>query len=145
MYTYNCQMLEWSGLFTHAVVGYNAEGRDFENNPLSGTADIIDIACENQERGTAWSNLIFNVGATRDLIQQRRAQCTRRLSEDMDMFGNITSTIARPCPCSIFQAFRDRRFRINFDVGLRTNLCFHQRFPIFGSRLQPTQLCCYNM
>ena len=144
MYTYNCRLMEWSGLFTHAVVGYNSFGREFYNHPQSGSPGIIDIACENQERGTPWSNQILRLADARDLIQQQRAQCTKQISEDIARFGNFPSTAAlfvQPCPCSIFQARRDRRFVSNFDIGLPTNRCFNQRFPGFplGS-----QLCCYS-
>ena len=143
VYTYNCQMMEWSGLFTHAVVGYNSFGRDFENHPLSGSADITGIACENQERNTDWSNQLFRIGDSRDLIQQRRAECTRRISEDVTMFGNIPSVVApnaAPCPCSFFQAVFDRRFTFQLGIGL----CVIQRFPNFRFGVAATQLCCYE-
>ena len=143
VYTYNCQMMEWSGLFTHAVVGYNAFGQDFENHPLSGSADITDIACENQERNTDWSNQLFRIGDSRDLIQQRRAECTRRISEDVTTFDNIPSEVAQiaaPCPCSFFQAVFDRRFFFQLGIGL----CVAQRFPNIRSGVAATQLCCYE-
>lgn len=143
LYTYNCRMMQWSGVFTHAVVGYNAFGRDFANHPLSGSADITDIACENEERNTDWSNQLFRIGDSRDLIQQQRAECTRRISEDVAMFGNIPSAVAlnaEPCPCSLFQAVFDRRFTFNFEIGL----CLIQRFPSIRSGVAATQLCCYE-
>ena len=143
VYTYNCQLMEWSGLFTHAVVGYNAFGQDFENHPLSGSADINNIACENQEHNTAWSNQIFKIGDSRDLIQQRRAECTKRLSEDRAKFGNTPLLVAlsgEPCPCSFFQAIFDQRFTFSFEIGL----CFIQTFPSFLSGVATTQLCCYE-
>ena len=143
LYTYNCRMMEWSGLFTHAVVGYNAFGRDFANYPLSGSADVTDIACENEERNTDWSNQLFRIGDSRDPVQQQRAECTRRISEDVTMFGNIPSAVAlnaEPCPCSFFQARSDRRFTF----GLGIDGCLIQRFPNILFGVAATQLCCYE-
>ncbi|CAH1801127.1 unnamed protein product [Owenia fusiformis] len=41
-----------------------------------------------------------------------------------------------PCPCMVWQAWRDRRFRMNW-----RSFCAHQRFP---SREGYGQSCCYN-
>ena len=49
IYTYKCDLLQWTGPNGHhAVVGYNIQGLPVRNEPLSGTEAINTIDCDNQ-------------------------------------------------------------------------------------------------
>ena len=144
-------MLEWTGLFEHAVIGYNVgEGLDgefppFDNYGLSGQPSVNLVACLNKERGVAWSNLLYKVGdISGDIFQESRAKCIAKYEADVEYFGsNVFSeaSSARSCPCSIFQALRDRRFVFNFIAQPPSLLsyCFIERFTFVG-----LQECCYS-
>lgn len=142
-------MLEWSGIATHAVIGYNLrEGLDddfpqFDNFPFSGSPRVNLVACLNQERGVVWSNLLFKVG---DVSGDPSAKCLAKYEEDIDIFGSLPLSLApnvESCPCSAFQAILDRRFIVNFvaQPPSPSSYCFIQRFPF---RRGPRQECCYS-
>ena len=153
IFTYQCGMLEWTGLFEHAVIGYNVgEGVDddfpqFDNYGLSGQPNINILACLNEERGVEWSNLVYKIGdISGDNLQQNRAKCFATYQKDVDRFGMSPFSLASavlPCPCSIFQAIRDRRFIFNFinQPLSSTAICFFQRFPTLSGSVQE---CCYS-
>ena len=146
-------MLEWTGLFEHAVIGYNVgEGvvddfPRFDNYELSGQPNVNLVACANRDRGVDWSNLVFKIGdISGDVIEENRARCLRKYEDDIDTFGINPMSLApraQPCPCSAFQALRDRRFVFNFIAQPRsfTAVCFIQRFL---SRDGVVQECCYS-
>ena len=154
VFTYNCQMMEWSGLYQHAVIGYNAFGSPFENHPLSGTPDILTIACENRPY-TNWSNQVYQLPSiSADEQQLLRRECMNLHSNDATDQISI-QTVAftvQPCPCSLFQAFFDRRFAFDFsNTASRdfSSYCFIQRFPSFIPNVEQIQfarqLCCYSL
>lgn len=146
VFTYNCNMLQWSGLFEHAVIGVNVgsgvEGNfpSFQNHPLSGRPDITMVACTNQDRGIEWSDLIYKIGdVSDDALQQSRSECVTMYLRDIALFGN-EFPVAQPCPCSIFQASFDQRFTV---IRSSTSVeCYVQRF-LFQNGL--TQECCYSV
>lgn len=146
-------MLEWTGLFEHAVIGYNVgDGVDgdfppFDNYGLSGQPNVNLAACLNRERGVVWSNLLYKIGdISGDVFEESRAKCFAKYQEDIENFGSDLFSLAdsaRSCPCSIFQAVRDRRFVFNFvsQPPSLTTYCFVQRFPSRGARHE----CCYSI
>jgi hypothetical protein len=146
-------MLEWTGLFEHAVIGYNVgEGvaddfPRFDNYALSGQPNVHLVACTNRDRGVEWSNLVYKIGdISGDVIEENRARCLRKYEDDIEIFGTnpiSLASFARPCPCSAFQALRDRRFVFNFisQPPSFTTVCFVQRF---RSRRGVVQECCYS-
>lgn len=145
-------MLEWTGLFEHAVIGYNVgEGvaddfPRFDNYPLSGQPNIHLVACANRDRGVEWSNLVYKIGdISGDVVEESRAKCLRKYEDDIEIFGTnpiSLASFARPCPCSAFQALRDRRFIFNFIAQPPSfTVCFIQRF---RSRRGAVQECCYS-
>lgn len=146
-------MLEWTGLFEHAVIGYNVvegvadEFPRFDNYVISGQPNVNLVACANRERGVEWSNLVYKIGdISGDVIQENRARCLKKYEDDVDIFGTIPISLAssaRPCPCSAFQALRDRRFVFNLIAQPPTlnTVCFIQRF---RSRGGIAQECCYS-
>lgn len=154
VFTYNCEMMEWSGFLNrHAVVGYSAFGSEFENHPLSGTPDILEIACDNQPY-TSWANQVYRLPSiSADEQQLLRRECMLLSSNDVTDQASIQTiaSFVQPCPCSIFQAFRDRRFAFDFSNTISrdfSSFCFVQRFPSFvfsDNILFARQLCCYSL
>ena len=57
IFTYQCGAMSWHG---NATIGFNAGGNFHENHPLSGSAGVSSIACENSSR-TVWRNLIYEL------------------------------------------------------------------------------------
>ena len=151
VFTYNCQTMEWSrSPDRHAVVGYNAFGLQFQNHPLSGTPDILTIACENQPY-TNWSNQVYQLPSiSPDEQQLLRRECMSLHSNDATDRVSIqtVASIVQPCPCSIFQAFLDRRFAFDFSNTVSRDFlsfCFIQRFISRFNILFAGQLCCYSV
>ena len=153
VFTYNCQLMEWTGLFRHATVGYNAGGEDFFNHELSGSPQINMIACQNRQRNVDWSNLVYRlesvvVNRTLEMVQ---LECFQQFTQDRRMFGfqrplprriRLATIFSLPCPCNYFQAIRDRRYQSFFSANTPgESFCFVQIFrTLFGS-----QVCCYSI
>lgn len=147
VFTYRRDLLQWSGLdgfYPQAVVGHNMNGV-FVNHPFSGTKLIVNVANGNEQ----WGNLVYLIGNLDSDLQRARSQCLRKYNNDRIMYGDsviFRSQLTQPCPCSISQAWSERRFlfsheRSVFQYGENGALCFSQFFPsAFGSG----QLCCYS-
>lgn len=130
--------MEWSGLWRYATVGYNARGDYYMNHPLTGFSIVNNIACENSQQ-SEFNNVVYELSLSDDVVQQAKATCRRMYLEDRQMSGDLIrqTQFLEPCPCTLWQAWRDRRFRFSFDIGY----CFYQRFqsgPILN-------LCCYSL
>ena len=146
VFTYNCNLLTWSGQTQHAVIGYNMRGQ-FLNHPLSATSQVVNVSCANSPN-SPWSNLVYSIGTTQNELQRARANCARRYANDVLQFGNISARfeLTLPCPCCIFQAESDRRFRFDRDRSVFEDpfiLCYTQRFPLSLPE-GGGQLCCYT-
>ena len=149
VFIYQCGLLQWSGLdgfYRHAVIGYNMR-RKFFNHPLSGTSLATNVACTNSPI-TSWSTLVYAIGDLESDLQRSRVECLRRYNDDKARFGDLVKTyslIAWPCPCSFFQANRDRRYRFSFQRSVfneqPSSRCFVQRFPAFFGG---GHICCYS-
>lgn len=147
VFTYKCNLLQWSGSNQHAVIGYNMRGR-FMNQPLSGFGQVVNVACVNNP-ATPWSNLVYFIGTAQNELQRARADCFKRFSTDISLFGDISARARATlsCPCSVFQAERDRRFRFDRERSVFQEpfiLCFTQRFPQ-SLPMGGGQLCCYTL
>ena len=145
VFIYKCGLLQWSGLdrfYRHAVIGYNMKGQ-FMNHPFSGFGVATNVACVNSPE-TSWTTLLYDIGEIRDELQLSRMECLKTFQNDVSLFGNSVKEIAvivPACPCSLFQAFRDRRL---FRVNDRTNdqaRCFAQRF----TNSIGHHICCYSL
>ena len=149
VFTYNCDMMGWSGYTQHAVVGYNARGDTFTNHPVSGF-ELINtaVACPNNLfYQIAWSNIVYKISQPPDFKNNQIFKCRRLLGGDIRMHGrnSMIEAIAgqlEPCPCSAWQAWRDwGRFHSEQSRGL----CFMQRFPlVLDNGMEFTQECCYK-
>lgn len=145
-------MLEWSGRSSgsHAAIGFNVgtgiQGNfpSFQNHPLSTSPDVSMIASFNLGRDIEWTDIIYKIGdVSQNELDRNRSICVANYNQDIQEFG-FTAAI-RPCPCSLFQAIRDRRFILNFFPNRldaffsdRPSLCFYEFFQF------PTQECCYS-
>ena len=114
------------------------------NHPLSGTSAVRNVACANSP-ATPWSTLLYQIGDLEDQLQRARVDCIRRFDADVEMFGS-SLPVGAPCPCSVFQAFRDRRYRLDFLRSVfafpSSVYCFSRQFTVSSSQ---GQLCCYDI
>ena len=153
VFTYNCNMMGWSGLWQHAVVGYNARGNSYTNHPASGF-DVIStaVACPNNLfYQVPWSNIVYKISpppGQREIYLQTCRSWAKRFDPGLlkindDDVEEISKQL-EPCPCTAWQAWRDwGRFRRDFTEGL----CFIQR-STFSQQMEDlelkfTQKCCY--
>jgi hypothetical protein len=149
VFTYNSNMLEWSGPVDHAVIGVNVgtgiQGNfpPFQNHPLSGLTAVPMIANLNLGRGIEWTDIIYKIGdVSQNELDRNRSACLAIYNKDIAQFGRMVTPAFPSCGCSLFQTFFDRRFVINQDRLLveTPTLCF---FEIFG--FNSVQECCYSL
>ena len=149
VFTYNCDMMQWTGYWRHAVVGYNARGTTYRNHPAAGF-DIVGtaVACPNTLlHKTPWHNLVYKISPPPGIDKRQQIMCLELYGLDKNRWGSQIDIIASGllnCPCSAAQAWRDRgRYR----QELSSRLCFVQIFPnitsINGIEGAFTQKCCY--
>ena len=152
VFSYGCDLLEWTGHWRHAAVGYSIRIADiseltdfdhFANHPLSLRSSIGSIACQNTANNIPWSNLVYKIGESKTTVQQLRAQCKKVYQKDIRQFPNIgvVQDALLPCPCSVRQIWWDRRYRYFKYSYAERRACYTQRFP---SRHRASQLCCYS-
>ncbi len=160
VYTYNCEQLQWEsgeGSSVYSVIGYNINPNNaqfssfasFINHPLSTFPGVRSVACVNDPLRVEWSNLVYLVGNDTGASQLSRADCINRANKDQSSF-KAELFIGEPCPCSVFQAFRDGRyssisydlFKLTGDASFFNSICFVPRFPSFLN--SGVQLCCYS-
>jgi hypothetical protein len=151
VFTYNSNMLEWSGPVDHAVIGVNVgtgiQGNfpPFQNHPLSGFPDVPMIASLSLGIGIEWMDIIYKIGdVSQNELDRNRAACLAIYNKDVAQFGHdivVLSTFlafVAPCPCSLFQAFIDGRFSLNRFNSI--GICFFETFGFTG-----VQECCYSL
>lgn len=139
VYTYNCDLMGWSGYDTYATIGYNLNG-DYENHFLSGLESANTVACLSTPN-TKWDNLVYTIDMTGvNETQRQRAQCIISVLEDEDIFGSLDEVFVKlePCPCSLGQAQVDPRFVLYFSSEEFD--CYVQLIPYETS----VQGCCYS-
>ena len=138
VFTYDCLRMETPGYYKYATIGFNARGEYYQNHPFSGLSIANNVACS----GSQWNTLVYRLHLHADFVQQKRAQCLQMYKEDEELFDNsyisFLTSLAEPCPCSLRQAWRDRRFQIDWRNDL---YCFYQRFFTLGLS---AQYCCYR-
>ena len=138
-------MIQWSGYWRHATIGYNAAGEFYENHPLTGLSQVMSIGCLNNPE-FEWNNVVYQLSISADYIQQKKVRCFDMIDEDEINHGdyqkitNIANKL-EPCPCSWWQGWRDRRFRFDWGAWYHGSLCYHQRFPSIDDA---SQYCCYS-
>ena len=142
VFTYMCDLMQWSGLWRYPTIGYNAAGTLFANHPLTGRVEANEIDCYSN--GSQYTNVVYKISADPDIIQQLQAQCLSWYFSDIESYGsseNISdfskSQIA--CPCTSRQAWWDRRFW--YFTNKDSSFCFIQKFT---NAMGGAQECCYS-
>ena len=146
VFTYNRNMLEWSGPSDDAVIGVNIgvgiprNFPPFQNHPLSGRPEVPMVASLNLDRGIPWADIMYKIGdVSQNELDRNRAACLELYNQDIKQFGRMRVLPApQPCPCSLFQALRDQRFTLSPIQFRPSIMCFVKRFG-------PFQECCYDM
>ena len=138
VFIYKCDLLQWSGLTNHAVIGYNMNGL-FLNHPLAGLSQVSNVDCVNSP-ATSWSTVLYPIGDLEGELQRSRVECIRRFDADSALFNmvEIINSNFQNCPCSAFQAFTDFRWRRFGQTNFQGN-CYIRRF--LGL---PNRICCYK-
>ena len=148
VFSYNCDLLQWTGYWRNTVVGYDLETAysflnfdRYVNHPLSSRRSVGAIACQNMADNIPWSNIVYKIGESNVTSQRLRAECRKMHQRDIQRFPNISEIqdSLLPCPCSRWQIRWDRRYR--FFRYFENRGCYIQRFP---SRHAASQLCCYS-
>ena len=113
VFLYRCNDIRWSRgiLMGDAVIGFNMNGAVFENHPLSSFPQIVDIGCENFP--CTYYSLLYKIGSSsRTRERSDMAQCLQKAQEDREQITPTPLGQVLPiyiCPCTLFQAFLDRR------------------------------------
>lgn len=145
MYTYQCDLMEWSGEGSgfYATIGYNLNGA-YQNHPLSGTHVVHTIACQSVEVSSMWYNQLYQLPSAVDPIQQQRSECLTMRVLDIQNIADI-QTLSRSlgaCPNSVAQAIRDFRFTYHSQSSTLTSRCYVHVFPAGASGIS-SLICCY--
>ena len=163
VFTYNAEALKWSSICNdvYSVIGYNFDQRkteslnipSFQNHRFSGSSNIKQIPLKFQTQGVQWANLIYLIGKDESPIQRSAAECVVMGNRDESQFMERGVRVEQglSCPCSVEQAFRDRRYihaaaylaEITGDDRFLSRNCFVQVFrPLRANR--GVHMCCYS-
>ena len=141
IFTYFCDLMQWSGLWNYPTIGYNAAGVFFENHPLTGREEANQIDCFYNNR-SRYTNVVYKISADPDMIQQLQTQCLSWFYSNIESNESnvyISDFSQTACPCTSFQAWWDRRFR--YFTRKDDSFCFIEIFP---NVLGGAQECCYS-
>ncbi len=164
VFTYNANALNWFSICddVYSVIGYNFDQRtansfnlpSFQNHRFSGSSNIKQISLKFQAQNVQWANLIYLIGKDESPIRRSAAECcvaigNRDESQFMDRGVRVEQGLS--CPCSVEQAFQDRRYihaaaylaEITGDERFLSRNCFVQVFrPLRANR--GVHMCCYS-
>ena len=163
VFTYDAKSLKWFSTCddVYSVIGYNFDQRttdllnlpSFQNHRFSGSSNIKRIPLKFQSQGVQWANLIYLIGKNESPIQRSAAECVSMGNRDGSQFIDRRVRVEQDlsCPCSVEQAFRDRRYihaaaylaEITGDDRFLSRNCFVQVFrPLRANR--GVHMCCYS-
>ena len=142
VFTYMCDLMQWSGLWRYPTIGYNAGGALFANHPLTAREEADQIDCINNS--SQYINVVYKISTDPDIIRQLQAQCQSWYFSDIELHGSSENISAFSesqvaCPCTSLQAWWDRRFR--YFTRKDDSFCFIERF---ANTLGGAQECCYS-
>ena len=132
-------MLQWTGLWRHPVIGFNAAGYMYYNHPYSFSSNSNNIACLSSDQSN-YTHIIFKISSEPNSVQLRQQSCWRWYFRDIGFYGPVKHYVrySPPCPCTLFQARYDLRWELYL---FRSNsVCYLHRFP---APRDVGQLCCY--
>ena len=85
---------------------------------------------------------MYQLSISEDLVQSEKAKCMNLEATALEKNGVVTdSKDVIPCPCSLWQAWRDRRFRFLRDYSI--GFCYYRRRN--SSPDSVNQICCYSL
>ncbi|CAH1789481.1 unnamed protein product, partial [Owenia fusiformis] len=122
-------------------IGYDAgDTKNLFNHYLYGDDALLGIDSMKGNTGLN-GKWIFRLDLNGDNLQNFEQKCVTWAVKERQSFGSGLALQWRswevlPCPCVVWHAWRDRRFRMDW-----WSFCAHQRFP---SRHGHGQSCCYN-
>ena len=142
VFTYMCDLMEWSGMWQYPTIGYNAAGILFANHYLTGRENANEIDCAKSD--SQYTNIIYKISPDPDEVKLLQSQCLSWYYSDIELYGSSKdiydfSMNQLPCPCTWLQAWRDQRFQ--YFMNKDDSSCFIQRF---SNALGGAQECCYS-
>ena len=163
VFTYDARTFDWSSICNnvYSVIGYNFDQRtadsinipSFQNHRFSGSSSIKQIPLTFKAQGVQWANLIYLIGRDESPTQRSAAECVSMGNRDGSQFMERGVRVEQglSCPCSVEQAFRDRRYihaaaylaELTGDDRFLSRNCFVQVFrPLKANR--GVHMCCYS-
>ena len=144
IFTYECGELQWSGMDSFPTIGFNAPSDGtYVNHPLTAQEDATGIACSSNEHINN-VNVIYQISKGQSAVEEQKRMCLAWYISDFDNYDasliDDYDRFTTPCPCTIFQAWIDNRFRFIFNPS-KTSYCLTTRFLTFGVALRE---CCYS-
>lgn len=156
VFSYVCGDIQWSSVGTNrsAVVGFNSEGNEFGNHPLSGFSDIGDaVSCTAQvgkrrKRQRETTNDKMKL-PTNETLQNLIKRCVvADMLDKILLLGENTTELAQqlePCPFTRDQALVDYG---RFVEQENLSQCFVSTNPVevqvLLTTISLTQQCCYD-
>ena len=138
MFTYHCNLLQWTGLWSQPIIGFNAAGSLYSNHPYSSLSNANEIACISVDHGSNFTSVIFKISSAPDTVQSQRQSCWRWYFNDISIeVVNFLNHFAPPCPCTEYQARFDARWDLFFQTSLQ--ICYVSEILPY----EVGQLCCY--
>ena len=139
LFNYPSDGLQWSGRGSPAVVGYTTRDANFfARHYLSGFHEVVDIATQRLSSNVRTTGRLFYQLSGDSNLCAGNSICLNWYFNDIVQDSSWTDSIP-PCPCSLFQAITDRRYR--WDTTTETSLCLVATFPSFASAQTE---CCYS-
>ena len=142
IFTYTCDLIQWSGLWLHPTIGYNAAGVLFANHPLTARKEASQVDCNNNNSQNV--NIMYKISAEPDTIKNLQSHCLSWYFSDIESYGTSEEILTFSksqiaCPCTSLQAWWDRRFK--FSATKDDSFCFAEK--VRNSR-GGAQECCYS-
>jgi fibulin 1/2 len=143
LFNYPSDGLQWSGRAESAVVGYTTrDASSFRNHYLSTFPDVVEIATRLLPSNINRTGRLFYQLSDDSNVCAVNSHCINWYLKDIDEEGvsPVWHMFLRPCPCSLFQASRDWRYRLQNTT--ETSTCYVSTFPSYST----TQTeCCYSV
>ena len=158
MYTYQCDLMEWSGEKdaiingTRTTIGYNLGG-EFHNHPLTRTTQPHLIGClslssddtSSHRQASKWYNHLHQLPTTVEPLQQLRSECMRMQIIDIQAVGDIQalSRSLGACPNSNTQMQCNPYFVYHSQLSTATSQCYVHVFSAGDADIS-SLICCYS-
>ena len=141
LFNYPFDGLQWSGGSSAAVVGYTTRDVSFfARHYLSGIPQVVNIATQTVSSNVNIAGRLFYQLSEDSNVCAGNSPCVNwYINETTQERFPLWHVFLPPCPCSVFQAIRDWRYR--WYPVTETLICFVATFPSFN--FAQTE-CCYS-